>query len=160
MKQIDFKCATCKPMLRSQTGLTSIQIIVVVAVIGIIAAVLLAPRLLGQAGRALQAQAAEEIEILGIALDRYAKDNGDYPSTEQGLKALWETPEEAPLPVNWTGPYIDIPITADPWGKPYVYIRPGVHDAYGYDLVSFGSDGLEGGSGEGEDVVSWIRRDE
>lgn len=170
MKQIDFKGAACKPIWRSgaacksrwrnQAGLTSVQIIVVVAVIGIIAAVLLAPRLLGQAGRALQAQAAEEIETLGIALDRYAEDNGDYPSTEQGLKALWEKPEEAPLPINWIEPYIDIPITADPWGNPYVYIRPGVHDAYGYDLVSFGSDGLEGGSGEAEDVVSWIRRDE
>ncbi len=160
MKQIDFKDAVCKPLLRSQAGLTSVQIIVVVAIIGIIAAVLLAPRLLGQAGRALQAQAAEEIETLGIALDRYAKDNGDYPSTEQGLNALWEKPEASPLPVNWTEPYINIPITVDPWGNPYVYIRPGVHDSYGYDLLSFGSDGLEGGTGEAEDVVSWIRRDE
>ncbi len=149
-----------KPIDSKQAGLTSIQILVVVIVIGIIAAVLLAPQLLGQAGRALQAQAAEEIEALGIALDRYAKDNGDYPSTEQGLKALWEKPEEPPRPINWTGPYMDIPITVDPWGNPYIYIRPGVHDSYGYDLISFGSDELEGGTGEAEDVVSWIRRDE
>ena len=143
-----------------QSGLTLIQILVGVVVLGVIAAVVLAPRLLGQAGRALQTRAAEDIETLGIALDRYAQDSGDYPSTEQGLKALWEKPEEPPLPINWLGPYIQIPITEDPWGNPYIYIRPGVHDRYGYDLISFGSDGLEGGSGENEDVVSWIRRDE
>ena len=148
------------PIDSKQAGLTGIQVLVVIGVLGIIAAVLLAPRLLGQAGRALQAEAANQIELLGIALDRYAKDNGDYPSTEQGLKALWEIPEEPPLPVNWVGPYIQIPITVDPWGNPYIYIRPGTHDQYGYDLISFGSDGIEGGTGEAEDVVSWIRRDE
>lgn len=150
MKQID----------SNQSGLTLVQILIVVVIIAVIAAVLLAPRLLGQAGRALQTRAAEDIEILGIALDRYAKDSGDYPSTEQGLKALWETPEEPPIPINWLGPYLQIPITEDPWENQYIYIRPGVHDPYGYDLLSFGSDGVEGGSGEAEDVVSWIRRDE
>ena len=90
-----------KSIYSKQAGLTSIQVLVVVIVLGIIAAVLLAPRLLGQAGRALQAQAAEDIETLGIALDRYAKDNGDYPSTEQGLKALWEKPEAPPSPIGW-----------------------------------------------------------
>lgn len=149
-----------KSMDSKQAGLTSIQILVVVIVLGIIGAVLLAPRLLGQAGRALQAQAAEDIETLGIALDRYAKDNGDYPSTEQGLKALWENPEAAPKPLNWLAPYVDIPITDDPWGNPYVYVRPGTHDRYGYDLISFGSDGVAGGTGEAEDIVSWIRPDE
>lgn len=145
---------------RKQTGLTLVQILIVVVILAVVAAVILAPRLLGQAGRALQTQAAEDIETLGIALDRYAKDNGDYPSTEQGLKALWEQPEEPPLPINWLGPYIQIPITTDPWENQYIYVRPGIHDQYGYDLISFGSDGLEGGTGEAEDVVSWIRRDE
>ena len=143
-----------------QSGLTLTQVLIVLVVVGVIAAVILAPRLLGQAGRALQTRAAEDIETLGIALDRYAKDNGDYPSTEQGLKSLWESPEEPPLPINWLGPYMQIPIMKDPWGNPYIYIRPGVHDEYGYDLISFGSDGMEGGTGEAEDVVSWIRRDE
>ena len=143
-----------------QSGLTLIQILVGVVVLGVIAAVVLAPRLLGQAGRALQTRAAEDIETLGIALDRYAQDSGDYPSTEQGLKALWEKPEAPPSPINWVEPYIQIPITEDPWENPYVYLRPGTHDRYGYDLISFGSDGVEGGTGEAEDVVSWIRRDE
>ena len=158
MRGLRRKCV--KSIHSKQAGLTSIQVLVVVIVLGIIAAVLLAPRLLGQAGRALQAQAAEDIETLGIALDRYAKDNGDYPSTEQGLKALWEKPEAPPSPIAWLLPYIQIPITEDPWGNPYVYVRPGTHDRYGYDLISFGSDGVEGGTGEAEDVVSWIRRDE
>ena len=115
-----------KPIDSKHAGLTSIQILGVVVVLGIIAAVLFAPRLLGQAGRALQAQADADIETLGIALDRYAKDNGDYPSTEQGLKALWEKPEAPPIPINWLLPYIQIPITKDPWGKP-LYLYPARH---------------------------------
>jgi general secretion pathway protein G len=137
-----------------------LKILFVIIVIGIIVAVVLAPRILGQAGKALQAQATEEIETIGIALDQYAKDNGDYPSTEQGLTALWEKPEHPPIPTNWLDPYLAIPITKDPWGNDYVYIRPGVHNRYGYDLLSFGSDGREGGRGDAEEVVSWIRPDE
>ncbi|MCZ6680988.1 MAG: type II secretion system major pseudopilin GspG [Candidatus Poribacteria bacterium] len=144
----------------SQSGLISTQLLVVIIIIGIVAAVVLAPRILGQAGKALQAQAAEEIETIGIALDTYAKDKGDYPSTEQELAALWEKPEKPPLPTSWVAPYLKIPIITDPWGNPYIYIRPGIHDRYGYDLISFGSDGREGGTGDAEDVVSWIRFDE
>jgi len=143
-----------------QCGLTSTQMLIVIAVIGIVAAVIVAPRLLGQAGKAQQAQAVEEIETIGIALDRYAKDNGDYPSTEQGLAALWENPDKPPLPISWKGPYLEIPITQDPWGNDYIYIRPGIHNRYGYDLISFGSNGQEGGSGDAEEIVSWIRPDE
>lgn len=112
------------------------------------------------------AKASEEIEKIGIALDTYAKDNGVYPSTEQGLKALWEKPEEPPYPINWTSAYLDEPIIKDPWGRikktdktdqKYIYICPGIHDEYGYDLISFGSDGRPGGNGDAEDIVSWIR---
>ena len=159
MRGLRRKCV--KSIHSKQAGLTSIQVLVVVIVLGIIAAVLLAPRLLGQAGRALQAQAAEDIETLGIALDRYAKDNGDYPSTEQGLKALWEKPEAPPSPIYWLGPYIQIPGHGGTHGGILMSMSaPGTHDRYGYDLISFGSDGVEGGTGEAEDVVSWIRRDE
>ena len=142
------------------SGFTSTQLLIVIVIVGIVVAVVLASGLLGQAGKADQAQAAEEIETIGIALDTYAKDNGDYPSTEQGLAALWEKPEQPPTPVNWMGPYLKVPITTDPWGNVYIYIRPGVHDRYGYDLVSFGSDGREGGTSDAEDVRSWIRPDE
>lgn len=105
-------------------------------------------------------QALEEIERLGFALDRYARDNGDYPSTEQGLLALWEFPAGEPIPPNWKGPYVDEPILEDPWGNPYVYRRPGRNSRYAYDLFSYGADGVEGGRGDAEDVVSWLRRDE
>ena len=147
-------------MKRSQAGFTSTQLLVGLIIVGVIAAVVVAPRLLGQAGKALQAQAAEEIEMIGIALDTYARDNGDYPSTEQGLSALWEKPEKPPIPINWDGPYLTIPITKDPWGNDYIYIRPGVHERHSYDLISFGSDGREGGTGNAEDIVNWIRADE
>jgi general secretion pathway protein G len=149
-----------KKFINSQFGFTATQLLIVIVVIGIVAAVYYAPRILGQAGKALQARAAEEIEMIGIALDTYAKDNGDYPSTEQGLAALWEKPEQPPVPTDWKGPYLKVPITRDPWEKEYIYIRPGVHDRYGYDLISFGRDEREGGTGDAEDVVSWIRADE
>ena len=145
---------------RRQSGVSSTQALVAILVVGVIIVVIFAPRLLGQSGKALQAQASNEIEKIGIALDSYAKDNGDYPSTEQGLVALWESPEVAPLPIDWKGPYLDDPIVNDPWGNPYFYARPGFRDPNGYDLVSLGSDGVEGGAGEGMDVVSWIRADE
>ncbi len=143
-----------------QSGVSSTQALVAILIVGVVVAVIFAPRLLGQSGKALQAQASNEIEKIGIALDTYARDNGDYPSTEQGLIALWESPEVAPLPIDWQGPYLDNPIINDPWGNPYVYVRPGLRDPNGYDLVSLGSDGIEGGTGEGADVVSWIRTDE
>ncbi len=146
---------------RHQSGITSMQLLIIVAVIVIILAVIVAPRILRQSGRALHAQATDEIEILGVALDTYAKNNGDYPSTEQELKALWEKPEKPPLPINWKGPYVKVPIIFDPWGKnQYIYIHPGLHDKYGFDLISLGSDGREGGRGDAEDITNWIRIEE
>ena len=145
---------------RNQSGVTSMQLLIVVAVIIIIAAVIVAPRILRQSGRALHAQATDEIEELGVALDTYAKDNGDYPSTEQGLKALWEKPEKPPLPINWKGLYVTTPIIFDPWENKYIYIHPGLHDKYGFDLISFGGDGSEGGGGDAEDITNWIRIEE
>ncbi|MDA1190461.1 MAG: type II secretion system major pseudopilin GspG [Candidatus Poribacteria bacterium] len=104
--------------------------------------------------------AIDEIEEIEFALDRYARSNGDYPSTEQGLSALWERPTGFPAPTNWTGPYLTRPILTDPWGNPYVYQRPGRNDRYTYDLFSYGADGVEGGRGENEDIVSWLRPEE
>ena len=148
------------PKKKNNSGFTSTQILFVIIVIAGVVGVVFSSRLLSQSGKAANAEAAEEIEKIGIALDTYAKDNGDYPSTDQGIIALWEKPEIAPMPVNWNGPYLEIPIIKDPWGRDYIYIRPGVHNRFGYDLISFGADGIEGGTGEKEDVVSWIRSDE
>ncbi len=142
--------------IRQQNGVGAVPILIGIVVI-IAAAIVFAPRMLQQGERAKRAQATEDIEKLGIALDTYAQDNGSYPSTAQGLKALWQKPSEPPLPLNWSGPYIDIPITADPWDNPYIYIRPGKHDIYRYDLISYGSDAQLGGDGSAEDITNWIR---
>ncbi|GIX07572.1 MAG: type II secretion system protein GspG [Candidatus Poribacteria bacterium] len=135
---------------------TILFLIVVLLVIGGVATARLVERGAGEKRQ----QALDEIEAIGFALDRYAKDNGFYPTTEQGLRALWEYPSLPPYPPNWNGPYLDSPIVQDPWGNPYVYRSPGVHDRYTYDLFSYGADGVEGGKGENEDVVSWIPLDE
>lgn len=149
-----------KQVKKKQFGITSTQLLIALAVIIIIVAVIVAPRILKQSAKALHAHAADDIEALGVSLDRYAKDNGDYPSTEQGLRALWEKPELPPRPYNWLGPYIEVPITQDPWGNEYVYIRPGLHNRYGYDLISFGSDKREGGRGDAEDVTNFVRAED
>ena len=149
------------PKKKNNSGFTSTQVLLIIVVIaGIVGVIFASSRLLSQSRKASNAEAAEQIEEIGIALDTYAKDNGDYPSTDQGITALWEKPEIAPMPVNWNGPYLEIPIIKDPWGRDYIYIRPGVHNRVGYDLISLGSDGIEGGSSDGEDIVSWIRPDE
>lgn len=140
-----------------QTGFSSIHLLIIIVIAVIVIAVVLAPRIIRQRGKEFYAKASEDIETIGIALDTYAKDNGVYPSTEQGLKALWEKPEEPPYPTNWISAYLDEPIIKDPWGREYIYICPGIHNKYGYDLISFGSDGREGGRGDAEDIVSWIR---
>ncbi|MCD6506254.1 type II secretion system major pseudopilin GspG [Candidatus Poribacteria bacterium] len=142
--------------MRNERGLSSLQILAGIVVVLIVLAVFVAPRILKQSERAMHAKASEQIEMIGIALDLYAKDNGDYPTTEQGLKALWQKPEVPPIPINWNGPYIDVPITKDPWGRDYIYIRPGLKNRYTYDLISYGSDGMEGGKGTAEDITNWV----
>ena len=119
-----------------------------------------AARLVQRGHHETRQRAIAELEEIEFALDRYAKDNGDYPSTEQGLTALWEYPTLGPAPSNWKGPYVDAPVVADPWGRAYVYRRPGINDQYTYDLLSYGEDGILGGRGDAQDVVSWLRPDE
>ena len=116
-----------------------------------------AARIVQRGGQEKRQTAVEQIADLEFALDRYAKATGDYPSTEQGLDALWEKPTGLPRPINWIGPYVDDPNFNDPWGNRYVYRRPGRNDAYAFDLFSRGADGIEGGRGENEDVVNWLR---
>ena len=147
-----------KKCLKRTSGISLVQILIIVAVVLILAGVA-APRLLRQQERARRTQATNDIDALGLELDRYANNNGVYPSTEQGLKALWEKPIIPPIPGNWLGPYLDKPIIKDPWGNSYVYIYPGSHNKYDYDLLSYGKDGLAGGSGESEDITNWTDED-
>lgn len=135
-------------------GFTLIEILVVIAVISLLAA-LVAPNVFRHVGRAKDAAARSQIEMLGAALDAYRLDNGRYPTTAQGLDALWQEPANDPRPGNWRGPYLRKSVPLDPWSNPYVYVSPGAVDAGGYDLLSYGADGREGGDGDDADVVSW-----
>jgi len=132
-----------------ERGFTLIEIMIVVIIIGLLAA-LVAPKLFGKLTMAKQKSTKAQIELFGAALDAFRLDTGRYPTTEEGLKALREKPSGAE---NWDGPYLPKEIPLDPWGKPYVYKSPGEHGEY--DLISFGLDGVEGGEGENQDIVSW-----
>lgn len=135
-------------------GFTLIDILVVITVIGLLAA-LVGPRILGRVSEAKSATAKAQLELLSVALDNYRLDNGSYPTTEQGLAALQEKPTRDPAPLNWRGPYLKRTIPADPWGRPYIYRSPGEHDPGGNDLSSLGKDGRPGGEGEDADITSW-----
>lgn len=135
-------------------GFTLIELIVVLVVLGLLAA-LVGPQLFDRVSGAKQETTRAQLELFGIALDNYRLDNGAYPTTEQGLAALNARPGAPPAPSNWRGPYLRKQVPDDPWGQPYVYASPGTHDPNGYDLVSYGRDGEPGGTGEDADVASW-----
>jgi general secretion pathway protein G len=134
---------------RKEKGFTLVEILVVIIIIGLLAA-LVGPRLFGKVSVAKQKAAKAQIELFGTALDAFRLDTGRYPTTEEGLKALREKPSGLE---KWEGPYLPKEIPSDPWGKPYVYKSPG--DNYDYDLISYGLDGVPGGEGENQDIVSW-----
>jgi general secretion pathway protein G len=138
----------------ARLGFTLIEILVVITVIGLLAA-LVGPRILGRVAEAKSATAKAQVELLSVALDNYRLDNGSYPTTEQGLDALQEKPTREPIPLNWRGPYLKRAIPTDPWGRPYVYRSPGEHDPGGNDLSSLGKDGQPGGDGEDADITNW-----
>ena len=138
---------------RRRHGFTLIEILVVIVVIAILAT-LVAPNVFQHVGAAKSATAKSQIEMLGAALDAYRLDNGSYPSTQQGLAALWEKPTVDP-PANWRAPYLRKPVPLDPWAHPYIYQFPGQVNLQGYDLLSYGADGKPGGELEDADIVSW-----
>ncbi|RMG57021.1 MAG: type II secretion system protein GspG [Deltaproteobacteria bacterium] len=133
---------------RGTRGFTLIEILVVVVIIGLLAA-LVGPRLFSKLGKSKQAAAKLQIELLGQALDQFRLDTGRYPTTQEGLEALNTNPGIE----KWDGPYLKKKVPLDPWGRPYIYRSPGEHGEY--DLFSYGKDGAPGGSGENEDVTSW-----
>ena len=139
--------------VRARRGFTLIEILVVIVVIGILAT-LVAPEIFKNVGAAKSATARSQIEMLGSALDSYRLENSAYPTTQQGLSALWEKPTVDP-PANWHGPYLRKPVPLDPWGVAYVYLFPGQANLRGYDLLSYGADKKPGGEGEDADITSW-----
>jgi general secretion pathway protein G len=141
--------------MRSREGFTLVEILVVIIVIAILAT-LVAPNVFQHVGRAKDTTARAQMEMLGAAVDAYRLDNDQYPTTEQGLAALNTRPTAGPVPRDWRGPYLkkrDVPL--DPWGKPYVYRSPGTANPEGYDLLTLGRDGREGGTGEDADILGW-----
>jgi len=135
-----------------QRGFTLIEIMVVVAILGILAA-LIVPKVIGRSDEARVVAAKQDIATLMQALKLYRLDNQRYPNNEQGLNALITRPTVAPIPPNWkTGGYLDR-LPRDPWGNLYQYLAPGLHGEV--DVFSFGADGQPGGSGLDADVGSW-----
>jgi general secretion pathway protein G len=132
-------------------GFTLVEILVVIIVIAVLAT-LVAPNVFRHVGRAKDSTARAQMEMIASALEAYRLDNDAYPTTEQGLRALVKRAESAPAPRDWRGPYLKRDVPADPWGAPYVYRSPARDDPNGYDLLTLGRDGREGGEGENADL--------
>jgi general secretion pathway protein G len=135
---------------RGNAGVTLIEMLVVVTIIALFAA-LVAPRMLRRSDAARVTAARAQINSFMTALGAYKLDTGTFPTTEEGLQALRIKPAEAN---QWQGPYLPQDIPVDPWGRPYLYKYPGEHGDEP-DLVCLGADGQPGGDGINGDVVSW-----
>ncbi|WP_034411823.1 type II secretion system major pseudopilin GspG [Derxia gummosa] len=133
-------------------GFTLIEIMVVIVILGILAA-LVVPKVIGRADDARVTAARQDIAQVMQALNLYKLDNSRYPTQEQGLKALVQKPTSGPIPGNWrSGGYLS-KMPADPWKGPYQYLNPGVRGEI--DVFSFGADGKPGGTEIDADIGSW-----
>ena len=135
---------------RGRAGITLIEMLVVVTIIALFAA-LVAPRMFKQSDKAKVTAARAQINSFMTALGSYKLDTGIFPSTEQGLQALRTPP---PNLAQWQGPYLPQEIPVDPWGHPYLYKFPGEHGDEP-DMICYGADGQPGGDGINADIVSW-----
>ena len=133
-----------------QRGFTLIELMVVLVIIGILAA-LVVPSVLGRADDARVSAAKADVGNLMLALKLYKLDNQRYPTADQGLAALQAKPTVEPIPANWRS-YLD-KLPTDPWGSPYQYLNPGANGEV--DVLSFGADGVVGGEGANADIGSW-----
>ena len=133
-----------------QAGFTLIELMVVLVIIGVLAA-LIVPNVLDRADDARATAARTDVANLMQALKLYKLDNQRFPTAEQGLQALVARPAAQPAPPNWR-PYLE-KLPNDPWGRPYQYLNPGVKGEI--DVMSFGADGQAGGEGKNADIGSW-----
>ena len=137
---------------RGERGFTLVEILVVITIIGLIMG-LVGPRVLNYLTESKAKAAKIQIESFSSALDLYFLDNGRYPNSSEGLGALVQRPGST---MSWNGPYLKGAVVPnDPWGNVYVYRAPGQHGTY--DIMSYGADGQEGGTGSAADIVSWAR---
>ncbi len=136
-----------------RAGFTLIEVMVVVVVLGLMAS-MVAPDVFRQLGQAKSESARSQIEMLGAALDSYRLDNNTYPTGSQGLESLRHEPLSGPDVRNWRGPYLRKDVPLDPWGNPYEYRSPGRDASGGYELISYGADGREGGTGDDMDLTN------
>ena len=144
-----------KTKKNNHAGFTLIELMVVIVILGILAAYI-APKMVGRTDDAKIIKAKMDIASFETALKLYKIDNGYYPSTEQQLLALIETPETGNLPKKWKkGGYLEKKkISKDPWGNDYLYLSPGIHGDY--DIISYGADGIAGGDEEiNKDINNW-----
>src|SRR3984885_7409633 len=140
------------PANRRQRGFTLIEIMVVIAILGILAA-LIVPKIMSRPDEARRVAAKQDIGTVMQALKLYRLDNGRYPTQEQGLRALIEKPGTDPVPNNWKdGGYLER-LPNDPWANAYQYLNPGVHRRIA--VFSYGADSKAGGEGNDADGGSW-----
>ncbi len=139
-----------KPQTTAQRGFTLLELLVVLVILGLLAAVA-GPRVMKYVSGAKTDTAKLQVEELSAALDMFKLENGKHPTSQEGLQALVEAPPGA---TNWNGPYLKKKtVPKDPWGVDYHYESPGQHGAF--DLYSLGADKREGGEGEDKDIVNW-----
>lgn len=141
-----------RPAARVRRGFTLIEILVVIVVIAILAT-LVAPNIFKHVDDAKISTTRSQIEMIGSALDAYRLDSSRYPTTEEGLQALWTPPADAGGAARQ--PYMRKAVPVDPWGNAYIYLSPGEVNPQGYDLLSYGADGQPGGEGVDADLTSW-----
>lgn len=137
----------------AQRGFTLLEVMVVVVILGILAA-LVVPKVMSRPDEARVAASRQDIASLMQALQLYRLDNQRYPTTEQGLQALVTQPESDPVPPNWKPEGYIGRLPKDPWGHPYQYLNPGVHGEI--DVYGLGADGATGGEGHAADIGSWM----
>ena len=134
---------------RNDRGFTLIELLIVMIILGMLAA-LVGPRMFGKVGTSKQKAAKTQISLFETALDIYRLDMGKYPTTDQGLAALREKPDDGD---NWDGPYLPKELPVDPWGEAYEYKFPSEHSDY--EIISYGADKQLGGEDEDADIINW-----
>jgi general secretion pathway protein G len=136
-------------MTRKNAGFTLLELLVVMVIIGLLVSYV-GPKYFAQVGKSEVKTAKAQINALEQALDHYRLEVGHYPSTEEGLEALFVKPSSEP---KWQGPYLKKSPPPDPWGNPYIYKSPGEHADI--DLMSYGNDGRQGGKDAAADINNW-----